>query len=132
MKTASLSSSLLVRKGAAAPSSYAAPVNGTAAETAPPVATPPRVPAVTSRVLAAPAGPKPRVPRQKLVDHNGRVRLSVRFDHDQHTRLQLASVHTKRSMRDLIATAVDTYLRQLSPNVANGDCACLARSGGNG
>ncbi len=122
MKTASLSGSLLVRKGAAGPSGYAHSINGGASAT--PVQT-----ILTGRPQGA--APPPALRKQTL-DHNGRVRLSVRFDQDQHTRLQLASVHTKRSMRDLIASAVDHYLRQIAPNVRHGACACLARSSGNG
>ncbi len=134
MKTASLSSSLLVRKGAAGPSGYAAPpanshLNGHAAPTA---TVKPLAPVQSGRPQGtAPAKP-PRAQRKQTLDHNGRVRLSVRFDQDQHTRLQLASVHTKRTMRDLIADAVDNYLKQIAPNVRHGACACLARSGNNG
>ena len=128
MKTASLSGSLLVRKGAAAPSGYAAILNGAAiVEPPPPVI--PIPPTNSGRPQAAPP-PGPRKPlRRQTLDHNGRVRLSVRFDQEQHTRLQLAAVHTKRTMRDLIAAAVDDYLRQIAPNLRHGACACLAPSG---
>ena len=98
MKTASLSSSLLVRKGAAAPSAI--------------------------------LGSRPPPPSRP--DHNGRVRLSVRFDSDQHLRLQLAAVHTNRSMRDLIATALDRYLDRIAPQVRQGTCACLGPGTGTG
>ncbi len=117
MKTASLSGSLLVRKGAAAPSGYAPLVSSVAVVE--PVR--PAIPQIAQR---------DRTPRKQTLDRNGRVRLSVRFDQDQHTRLQLASVHTKRTMRDLIAAAVDNYLRQIAPQVRHGACACLARGPG--
>ena len=142
MKTASLSSSLLVRKGAAGPSGYAAPpVNGQLnGHAAPATVVKPAQPVLSGRPQGATPTPKPantenKKPvglRKQTLDHNGRVRLSVRFDQDQHTRLQLASVHTKRTMRDLIADAVDHYLKQIAPNVRHGACACLARNGGNG
>lgn len=135
MKTASLSSTLLVRKGAAAPSSYAAPSPAaldsvTAMSPIRPIMNgrhPHGSDTYTAPQIAAPPPPR-KQPRKQALDHNGRVRLSVRFDQDQHTKLQLASVHTKRSMRDLIATAVDSYLRQIAPNVRHGACACLARN----
>ena len=114
MKAASLTGSLLARKGAAQPSGLTllAGVPG---------------PAVTTRPAASAngAGARPAPPPTDRVA--GPVaKLTLRLDRDRHLRLKLAGVHGRRSIQEILTSALDEYLEKVVPEAFNGRCACLS------
>jgi hypothetical protein len=109
-RPASLTSALLVRKGAAVPAGYAALATGTRAG--------------RTRPLEAAAGTTPRRRRsERLPDL--RTRISLRLDPDRHLKLKLSAAHLHQNLQDVLIAALDSYLDQIGPTVKNGDCACL-------
>lgn len=55
-----------------------------------------------------------------------RARISIRLDHDRHLRLRIAAAHLDRSLQDIMTDALDRYLDEAAPDVAGGNCECLA------
>jgi len=58
-----------------------------------------------------------------------RARLTLRLDTDRHLRLRLTAAHLDVSLQELVTTAVDAYLNEISPDVINGSCICLTKPG---
>lgn len=54
---------------------------------------------------------RPRSAKQALTTTINRKKLTVRLDHDQHKNLQLIAVTTGRTMNDIVAELIDTYVR---------------------
>ena len=120
MKAASLTGSLLARKGAAQPSGLTflagVPSQGAAAAPRPAAA------ANTPSAVAAP---------QRAEKTCGPVaKLTLRLDRDRHLRLKLASVHARRSIQEILTLALDEYLERVVPEAFNGRCACLSAPAG--
>jgi len=140
---ASLTGSLLVRKGAAAPSplgremGFDAPPPGRYA----PAPAPERAQDVRSTVALRVANDKPaKAPRKNGKPHVAVVktvsaasgaealaprRFTLRLSQDQHKQLRLASVHLGLSGQKMLLKALDEYLGRVAPELAGGNCACI-------
>jgi hypothetical protein len=119
-EAASLTSALLVRKGAAVPAGYvslAAVVRGVRA----PEADDSGVTTLSEAGKAS--GARPRRRRQSAVDP--RARISLRLDDERHLKLKLTAAHLHKKLQDVVIAALDGYLDQVGPAVMNGNCACL-------
>lgn len=57
---------------------------------------------------------------------NARAKLSVRLDSERHLRLKLSAAHLGRSSQAIMLEALDTYLANLAPSLAK-NCMCLKR-----
>jgi len=111
---ASLTSTLLVRKGAAIPAGYAAL---TAAARAGRMARP-----IDAKAFDAVASLKRRR-HERLPDP--RTRISLRLDPDHYLKLKLSAAHLHQNLQEVLIAALDRYLEQMGPTVKNGNCACL-------
>jgi hypothetical protein len=107
---ASLTSALLVRKGAAVPAGYAA------------LARAARLRPAGAQASAGAASPKRRR-NERLPDP--RTRISLRLDVDRHLKLKLSAAHLHVNLQEVLIAALDRYLDQMGPMVKNGNCACL-------
>jgi len=117
LEAASLTSALLVRKGAAVPAGYATLVSTVRGLRAPEPSVERELPAEGTTVTV-------RRARRKSVP-DPRTRISLRLDDDRHLKLKLTSAHLHRSLQDILIAALDGYLDQVGPAVMNGNCACL-------
>jgi hypothetical protein len=142
---ASLTGSLLVRKGAAAPSplkrearvldggaGYDAPSPGRFTPTLAPKPSPVALRAANGKPAAAAKKngkhrPAPASARSASSgDGSSHVRrFTLRLSRDQHLRLRIASVHLGRSGQKLILEAVNEYLDRIAPELRDGNCACI-------
>jgi len=138
---ASLTGSLLVRKGAAAPS----PLGRELGVDAPPpgryVPAPERAQDARSMVALRVANDKPAMaPRMNDKPHVAVAktasaasgaeppasrRFTLRLSQDQHKQLRLASVHLGLSGQKMLLKALDEYLGRIAPELAGGNCACI-------
>ena len=107
---ASLTSALLVRKGAAVPAGYSA------------LAAAARAGRTRPLDPAGVASPKRRR-SERLPDL--RTRISLRLDPERHLKLKLSAAHLHRNLQDVLIAALDSYLDQIGPTVKEGTCACL-------
>jgi hypothetical protein len=58
-------------------------------------------------------------------------RFTLRLSEDQHIRMRLASVHLHMSAQQMVMKALDQFLAESVPQIRGGDCACMeAGSGG--
>jgi hypothetical protein len=110
---APLTSTLLVRKGAAIPAGYAELTAARAARAA-------RPGGASAQAAAAP--PKRRR-NERFPDP--RTRISLRLDPDRYLRLKLSAAHLHRNLQDVLIAALDGYLDKLGTEVKSGNCACL-------
>jgi len=140
---ASLTGSLLVRKGAAAPSplkrdaGFDAPAPSRftptlAAESRQNAPSPVSLPAVPGKPAARAGkngkrGSTPAAARTVSPgDDSSEIRrFTLRLSQNQHLRLRLASVHLGRSGQKLILEAVNEYLDRIAPELRDGNCACF-------
>ncbi len=53
-----------------------------------------------------------------------RVKLSIRLDPERHLRLKLAAAHTGRRLQDIVVAALDRYLDDMSEIVQARGCDC--------
>jgi predicted DNA-binding protein len=102
MKAASLTSSLLVTKGTAAPSAERAPLD-----------------------LVGNVQSLPQPPRERVGAGEERMRVSLRMSAERHLRLRLAAAHLGRSNHALMLAAIDHYIDTVLPLLMAGHCACL-------
>ena len=56
-----------------------------------------------------------------------RVRLTLRLDQDRHRVLRLLSVHTGRSLQDILTAALDEYVAEFKARSSSEACACLSQ-----
>jgi len=111
---ASLTSALLVRKGAAVPAGYAAlAAAARAGRTLRPA---------DAKAPGAAASLKRRR-NERLPDL--RTRISLRLDPDRYLKLKLSSAHLHQNLQEVLIAALDSYLERMGPTVKNGACACL-------
>jgi len=111
---ASLTSALLVRKGAAIPAGYAAL---TAAARVGRAMRP-----LDATAAGAALSPK-RQRSERLPDP--RTRISLRLDPDHYLKLKLSAAHLHQNLQEVLIAALDSYLERMGPTVKNGNCACL-------
>jgi hypothetical protein len=95
-EAASLTASLMTRKGEAQPS---------------------RLFALTPPPVVTAAAPRPARPEAPAKD---RRRLTLRLDPERHMRLKLAAAHLDLSLQDILIAALDAHLAREAP------CPCLA------
>lgn len=121
-RAASLTSSLMARKGAAGPSR----LEQKEAEQPNDRPTPRLVAStpVTAR-KSAPAS-KPKKAGAAAADKR---RFTLRLSEDQHIRMRLASVHLHMSAQQMVEKALDQYLAATVPHIRGGDCACMESGG---
>ena len=113
MKTAaSLTASLLARKGQAGPTDglQSVGIDGQAATS------PPRQGQAEIERRLAPKRP---------VGSGKRIAMTVRLDHEQHLRLRIFSVHQKRSSQEILALALDKYIDENAPAALDTACQTL-------
>lgn len=135
-RAASLTSSLMARKGTAGPSrleqAEAAHNNGRPAPRL--VASTPHVPkksapAKTSHAKTSHAKtPHAKTPRAQAPVGEAAAdkrRFTLRLSEDQHIRMRLASVHLHMSAQQMVMKALDQYLAETVPHIRGGDCACM-------
>lgn len=56
------------------------------------------------------------------------AKLTLRLDRERHLRLKLVGAHSRRSVQEILTSALDEYLDRVVPEAFNGRCACLAAS----
>lgn len=110
---ASLTSTLLVRKGAAIPAGYTALTAARAARAARPVGASAQAVAVSPKRRRSERLPDPR------------TRISLRLDPDHYLRLKLSAAHLHRNLQEVLIAALDAYLQKMGTEVNHGNCACL-------
>jgi hypothetical protein len=118
-EAASLTSALLVRKGAAVPAGYAtlaATVRGLRA--ADPIF-------VDGAPLAPGEAGAKRARRRRPSAPDPRTRISLRLDDERHLKLKLTAAHLHKKLQDIVIAALDGYLDQVGPAVMSGNCVCL-------
>lgn len=113
---ASLTASLLARKGFAAPS---APL---------PFQPPSPAPRASTRPQAAKA-PKAAEANTTTAAKSRRVALTLRLDPARHLQLRLLAAHRQMSSQDLLTAALDQYLEDHRCASGLQHCACLAGNG---
>jgi hypothetical protein len=154
-QAASLSSSLLARKGSAVPAALvmsphalvphaitAHSVTPPAVAPQPPVSQPP-APARMEGWLPPPAPSEP-APRRRPTPPVGRAstsasemppskpgksaKVSLRLDDERHRKLRLVSVHQHLSGQQILLAALDAYLAKCAGTLMDGNCVCLTRA----
>lgn len=108
-RTAALTGSLLVVKGAASPSRAVANDGGGA----------------TIRSMRAHTVRPPHTQRK-----DGHSHLSLRMNSVRHLRLRLAAAHLGYSGNALVIAALDHYLDHVLPSLLEGNCGCLEKGVG--
>ena len=116
MKVATLTSSLLARKGTAVPSAFAP----TAMPAMPPAPTPPAAAARKTAVAAGGAVVRPKR------NGTGRIKMSLRLKPDQHLKLKLVAAFRRESAQRLLVAAIERYLDQVAPSAAREEYAWMA------
>ena len=119
MKVATLTSSLLARKGTAVPSAFAP----TAMPAMPPMPPAPTPPAAAARKTAATAGGAVARPKR---NGTGRIKMSLRLKPDQHLKLKLVAAFRRESAQRLLVAAIERYLDQVAPSAAREEYAWMA------
>jgi hypothetical protein len=119
-EAASLTSALLVRKGAAVPAGYVS----LAAAVRPLRAPETNDSGVTTLADAGKANAT-RSRRRRQSASDPRARISLRLDDERHLKLKLTAAHLHKKLQDVVIAALDGYLDQVGPAVMNGNCACL-------
>lgn len=109
---ASLTASLLARKGQANPTDGMQPAGMISPASAP-------VGQNDRRVSAESATSK------RPVGSGKRIAMTVRLDHEQHLRLRVFSAHKQRSSQEILALALDKYIDEHAPTALNNACLSL-------
>ena len=118
-RAASLTSSLMARKGTAGPSrlelqdeEHQEKPQNTHAHLVP--------------VPSGPAAKKAPAKKKAAAPAESKRRFTLRLTEDQHIRMRLASVHLHMSAQQMVMTALDKYLSKTVPHIRGGDCACVS------
>ena len=123
MKAASLSSSLLVRKGSAAPADLSL------------------VPASRRHTVKVQSKEPPRssclhqaeIAAAKAAGHDEpgsgayTAKFTLRLDRERHLRLKLLAAHLHLSAQEMLVEALDAYLDRAVPQAVRNNCSCLAQ-----
>lgn len=121
-RAASLTSSLMARKGAAGPSHLEQDEieqhNGRPT---------PRLVASTPVTVKKSASAKSKKAGEAAADKR---RFTLRLNEDQHIRMRLASVHLHMSAQQMVMKALDQYLAETVPHIRGGDCLCMGAGDG--
>ncbi|HUT51563.1 MAG TPA: hypothetical protein VM325_19715 [Alphaproteobacteria bacterium] len=120
-RAASLTSSLMARKGLAGPSHLELKdVEQTKSRP-----TPPRLVSTTPGDAKTGATTRSRKSVKGADPDTDKRRFTLRLSEDQHIRMRLASVHLHMSAQQMVMKALDTYLAETVPQIRGGDCACV-------
>ncbi len=121
---ATLTKSLLVRKGAAMPT-LAAPSasSGPATNRYDP---PPHLVLLDRDTLADDTPHIRSAARGHGHGGERRRRITLRLDAARHRRLKLAATHLGVSLQDVLIAALDGHLTRVAPGIVSGGCACLS------
>jgi hypothetical protein len=120
---ATLTRSLLVRKGAAIPTpTVPLPTADSSPDPREPV---PNLVLLGREALAGDRA-RPHVGKGGRGPTEERRRLTLRLDVARHRRLKLAATHLGISLQDVLIAALDGHLARVAPGLAAGGCACLA------
>ncbi len=139
VKATRLTSSLLLRKGKAAPTSAHGPqgTQGPQGNGIGPIhlrsveGTPPPAFASTWRRETRPDQNPAEAERPSArTDRFGRVRVSLRLDPERHLKMKLAAAHGRQSVQDFLVSALDRHLDRIAETLAAGKCGCLTRNEG--
>jgi hypothetical protein len=123
MKAASLTSTLLARKGSASPAELAlVPTDGRRPNGKAPGREPQRPTcAHKAELTASDGGP----------DGHGNgaymAKFTLRLDRERHLRLKLLAAHLHLSAQEMLIEALDAYLEQAVPQAIRNNCSCLAQ-----
>ena len=121
-RAASLTSSLMARKGTAGPSRLEQE-EAAQSENRP---APPRLVSSTPANAKNGATAKSRKsPAKSAAADNEKRRFTLRLNEDQHIRMRLASVHLHMSAQQMVMKALDKYLAETVPHIRGGDCSCI-------
>ena len=133
MKAASLSSSLLARKGTAAPADLsvipAAHRHTVRVEGAKPSSSTdrPDPPKATGKRSTGERAADGRPPRCAQVTTAATAKFTLRLDRKRHLKLKLLAAHLHLSAQELLVDALDAYLDQRIPEAIRNNCGCLAQ-----
>lgn len=124
LKTASLSSSLLILKGRTNPAALVDQILSELNANRPPAAVarmePPK--AVRPRDRAEPAVVVPwqnsAAARRPVLENVSRKKLSLRLDRVRHFRMKLTAYHLGISAQELMTRALDSYIEKVAPEMA--------------
>ncbi len=116
-RPAVLSSAMVARQGAAAPTGYTPirPQDINATRTA----------QKTAGNLRPAIAPVAVIVGGSSSTDSERTRVSVRLDRDRHLKLKLTAAHLRNSLQDIITDALDRYLEQIGSEIVPNNCACL-------
>ncbi len=62
---------------------------------------------------------------KRPVGSGKRIAMTVRLDHEQHLRLRVFSAHKQRSSQEILALALDRYIDEHAPATLNTACLSL-------
>jgi hypothetical protein len=125
-RAASLTSSLMARKGTAGPSRLEEDeIEQHNGRPTPRLVSSTPVAANKSASKSAPA--KPKKASDTAADKR---RFTLRLNEDQHIRMRLASVHLHMSAQQMVMQALDQYLAETVPHIRGGDCLCVGPGNG--
>jgi hypothetical protein len=120
-RAASLTSSLMARKGTAGPSrlekEHAEQHNSRP------------TPRLVSSTPDAPRNSATAKPKKASGTAADKRRFTLRLSEDQHIRMRLASVHLHMSAQQMVMKALDQFLAESVPHIRGGDCACMESGG---
>lgn len=117
MKTAaSLTASLLARKGNATPTegTHQPEFGGPAASGEQPENAPRAAQQAAHRAFS-----------KRPVGAGKRIAMTVRLDHEQHLRLRVFSAHKRLSSQEVLAMALDQYISDNGPSTLDSACQSL-------
>lgn len=122
-RAASLTGSLMARKGTAGPSRLEHEQERDEEDTVRPA---PRLVASTPHAARASRPARPKKDGGTAADKR---RFTLRLSEDQHIRMRLASVHLHMSAQQMVMKALDTFLAESVPHIRGGDCLCMESGG---
>ncbi len=106
----------------------AAPANAGAVTSVAPAPTPAPIPAQAAAPVPTCLGftPMPERNGQPRLDHNGRIKLTLRLDPCRHRKLKLLAAQLGDSVQEILCAALDGYMRQVAADLFGKRCVCLA------
>lgn len=122
-RAASLTGSLMARKGAAGPSRLEKNEHAEQHNSRP-------TPRLVSSTPDAPRKRAAAKPKKASGTASDKRRFTLRLSEDQHIRMRLASVHLHMSAQQMVMKALDQFLAESVPQIRGGDCACMESGSG--
>jgi hypothetical protein len=131
MKAASLSSSLLARKGAASPAELSLVQVEGRRQAAKPANRQPQ-PQPQPQPQTHGCAHKAEIAAVKAAGADAQsgpytAKFTLRLDRERHLRLKLLAAHLHLSAQEMLIEALDAYLDQAVPQAIRNNCSCLAQ-----